>query len=128
MAQKNVIVTKQRRSDLVKASAGAIELPVIVGMAFGNGGAGPPGEAVAPDEGQTELKNELFRKENDTYSFVDDTTCRYECTLTEEELADEYINEIGLYDVNGNIVCIKTFRPKGKDGDLQMTFLLDDMF
>ena len=79
-------------------------------------------------EGQTELKNELFRKENDTYSFVDDTTCRYECTLTEEELAEEQEQDQDMDEDGGNIVCIKTFRPKGKDGDLQMTFLLDDMF
>ena len=55
-------------------------------------------------------------------------TCRYECTLTEAELAGGYISEIGLYDENGDMVCIKSFRKKGKDDDLEMTFTIDDIF
>ena len=35
---KNVVITKKAREKLVKARAGAIALPKIVGMAFGNGG------------------------------------------------------------------------------------------
>lgn len=128
MAQKNAIVTLRRRSDLVKASAGAITLPVITGMAFGDGGEDGEGNVVAPAEDQTGLKHELYRKEIDGYSFPADTTCRYNCTLKEPELADTDISEIGLYDVNGNIVAIKTFKRKGKDADLEMTFTLDDVF
>ena len=83
---------------------------------------------VAPTENQTALKNELFRKAINGYSFVSDTTCRYECTLSESELAGEYISEIGLYDAAGDIVCIKTFTKKGKDSDIEMTYTLDDVF
>ena len=64
----------------------------------------------------------------DTYSFPNDTTCRYECTLTESELAGAEISEIGLYDADGDIVCIKTFTRKGKDDDVQQTYVLDDIF
>ena len=35
---KNVVVTKKARENLVKARAGAITLPKIIGMAFGEGG------------------------------------------------------------------------------------------
>ena len=35
---KNVVITKTAREKLVKARAGVIVLPKIVGMAFGNGG------------------------------------------------------------------------------------------
>lgn len=128
MAQKNVIVTKKRRQNLVKASAGDITLPKIVGMAFGNGGVDPGGDVIAPTEDQTELKSELLRKAVDSHSFPEDTICRYECTLTEEELAGAEISEIGLYDSNGDICAIKTFRKKGKDDDIEMTFTLDDIF
>lgn len=34
---KNVVVTKKARENLVKARAGAITLPKIIGMAFGEG-------------------------------------------------------------------------------------------
>lgn len=124
----NVLITKKAREKLVKARAGVIILPKIVGMAFGDGGCDSSGNVIAPKEDQVELKHELYRKEIDGYSFISDTVCRYECTLIESELANEYISEIGLYDADGDIVCIKSFKRKGKDDDLQMTYILDDVF
>lgn len=125
---KNVIITKKAREKLVKARAGAIQLPKIVGMAFGDGGEDENGTVIPPLEEQAELTNELFRKVIDGYSFLEDTTCRYECTLAENELAGEKISEIGLYDEDDDIVCIKTFMSKGKDDDIEQTYVLDDRF
>lgn len=125
---KNVIITKKSRVKLVKARAGAIALPKIAGMAFGNGGADASGTVIPPAEAQTGLRNEIYRKKIDGYSFPEDATCRYECTLTETELAGEEISEIGLYDTDGDIVCIKTFMRKGKDDDVEQTYTLDDIF
>lgn len=125
---KNVLITKAAREKLVKARAGAITLPRIVGMAFGDGGVDEDGKAVSPIETQTGLNHELYRKEMDGFSFPADTTCRYECTLNESELAGEYISEIGLYDEDGDIVGIKTFTSKGKDDDVEQTYTLDDIF
>lgn len=125
---ENVIITKKARENMVKARAGALVLPKITGMAFGNGGVDAEGAVIKPEEDQAELASELFRKEINGFEFVEDTTCRYECTLTEQELAGEDISEIGMYDENGDIVCIKNFKAKGKDGDMEMTFTLDDVF
>lgn len=125
---KNVVITKKAREKLVRARAGAITLPKIIGMAFGNGGVDAEGRIIKPTEMQGGLTNELFRKVIDGYSFPEDTTCRYECTLAEEELAGEEISEIGLYDEEGDIVCIKTFLRKGKDDDIEQTYILDDIF
>lgn len=125
---KNVIITKKAREKIVKARAGAIQLPTVVGMAFGDGGVNDDGDVVPPSETQAALSNELLRKAIDGYSFTDDTTCRYECTLSESELAGEKISEIGLYDSDGDILCIKTFLEKGKDSDVEQTYSLADMF
>ena len=125
---KNVIITKKSREKLVKARAGAIQLPKIVGMVFGDGGVDASGNVIPPTESQSGLTNEIFRKELDGYSFPADTTCRYECTLTESELAGEEISEIGLYDSEGDVVCIKTFKRKGKDDDVEQTYTLYDIF
>ena len=127
MSNNNVVITKKARENNVKARAGAIALPKNVGMAFGDGGV-QDGAVMSPTEGQAELRHELYRKEVDSYEFVTDTTCRYKCTLSETELANESISEVGLYDADGNIVCIKSFTEKGKDDDLEMTFTLDDIF
>jgi len=125
---ENVIITKKARENMVKARAGALDLPKIAGMAFGNGGVDADGSVITPQGDQAELVNELYRKEINGFEFVEDTTCRYTCTLTEPELAGEDISEVGLYDENGDIACIKNFKTKGKDGDMEMTFTLDDVF
>ncbi len=125
---KNVVITKTAREKLVKARAGAIVLPKIVGMAFGNGGVDGDGAVVPPSETQEGLTGEIFRKEIDGYSFPEATVCRYECTLDYAELAGEEISEIGLYDEDDDIVCIKTFMRKGKDSDVEQTYALDDVF
>ena len=127
MAQ-NVIITKKARKKLLQARAGDITLPKIIGMAFGSGGVDTSGNVIAPLENQETLKAELLRKTVRGHSFIGETTCRYECTLSESELAGQYISEIGLYDAEGDIVCIKTFTKKGKDGDIEMTYTLDDVF
>lgn len=128
MANNNAIITPKARENMVKARAGELTLPAIVGMAFGDGGCDAAGEVLAPAENQVTLRNETLRKAVDGHSFLSQTTCRYECTLTESELAGSYISEVGLYDENGDIVCIKSFRRKGKDDDMEMTFTLDDIF
>lgn len=124
----NAVITKLRRKKLVMASAGEISLPKIVGMVFGDGGVDDLGAVIPPSVDQTELNNELHRQEIDSYTFPDDTTCRYKCTLSEFMLPNAEISEIGLYDEDGDIVCIKSFLKKGKDSDFEMVFVLDDMF
>lgn len=125
---KNVVITKKGREKLVKARAGAITLPKLVGMAFGTGGVTADGTVIPPTDMQSKLNKEVYRKEIDGYSFLEPTTCRYECTLGETELAGVEISEIGLYDTEGDIVCIKTFSRKGKDDDAEQTFVLNDVF
>lgn len=124
----NVIITEKAREKLVKARAGAIQLPKVVGMAFGNGGVDAGGTIIPPAESQTGLANEIYRKEIDRFTFPENTRCRYECRLTESELAGEEISELGLYDADGDVICVKAFMRKGKDGDVEQTYTLDDVF
>lgn len=124
----DAVVTLTARKKMVKARAGVIDLPPIVGMAFGTGGVDEAGNPVAPSVADEGLKHEVFRKVVDSFTFTDDTTCRYLCTLTANECVEEYISELGLYDSEGDIIAIKTFKSKGKDADLEMTFRIDDIF
>ncbi|MCD8208774.1 MAG: phage tail protein [Bacteroidales bacterium] len=124
----DALITKAGRTKMVRARAGDSSLPPIVGMAFGDGGVNSSGTVLEPTESQTKLNSELLRKELDSYSFVDDYTCRYTCSLTEDELVGAKISEAGLYDSEGDLVVIKNFASKGKDSDLVMTFNLDDTF
>lgn len=122
----NSIVTTKARSNMVKARAGVIQLPVIQGMAFGDGGTDYSGEPIMP--GTDALYNELFRKEIDCFKEITETCYRYTCTLLKPDMADKTINEIGLYDAAGDMVALKTFKNKAKDSDMEMVFEIDDQF
>ena len=124
----DAVVTLKARKKMVQARAGAIALPPIVGMVFGTGGVDASGVPVVPSGNDDSLKQEMFRKGVDSYTFTDDTTCRYLCTLAVNECANEDISEIGLYDSDGDLIAVKTFKVKGKDADLEMTFQIDDIF
>lgn len=57
---------------------------------------------------------------------MNDTQVRYYCKLTESELAGYKISELALVDSEGDIVSIKNFREKEKDGDFSFTFMVND--
>lgn len=124
----DAIITLTAKAKMVKARAGEITLPKIVGMAFGDGGTNSSGSVIAPDETQIMLNSELLRKSIDGYEFLSDTKCRYKCTLKNDELVGKYISELALYDEDGDLVAIKNFLQKGKDADLEMTIVMDDEF
>ena len=124
----NAVVTTTAKIKMMKARAGEIALPKVVGMAFGSGGVDSSLNVITPSASQTTLNNELLRKEVDGYTFISDTKCRYECTLLNDELVGNYISEIALYDEDGDLVAIKNFLRKGKDADIEMTMQMDDEF
>ena len=124
----DAVVTVVAKKKMMKARAGAIALPKVVGMAFGSGGVDTSNMVIVPTETQTTLNNELLRKAIDGYEFLSDTKCRYICTLAISELVGKYISEIALYDSDGDLVAIKNFMSKGKDSDLEITFQMDDEF
>ena len=97
-------------------------------MAFGDGGVDGDGSIIVPSVDQTELHNELLRKEVSGHEYLNDTVCRYSCTLEASELAGKSISELALYDEDGDLIAIKNFSGKGKDDDLEMTFNIDDIF
>ena len=125
---ENQITTVLARNKMVRARAGEIPLPKIVGFAFGDGGVDSLGNVIAPEENEVTLRNELLRKSYDAYSMLDETTCRYECMLGEVELQNAEISEIGIYDEEGDLLFIKRFSKKRKDAGLKMTFWIKDVF
>lgn len=125
---ENQIITVAARKKMLRARAGEIQLPKIAGFVFGDGGVDASGEIITPSETDTGLKHEVLRKPYDSYKMLSDTTCRYECTIGEDELAGVKISEIGLCDKDGDVLNVKHFSAKGKDADMSMTFWIDDTF
>ena len=122
------VVTITARSKMMRARAGDISLPKICGMAFGDGGVDSNGVVIDPEIDQNILKSERYRKNIDGYNILNDTSCRYSCTLQLNELSGCKISEIALYDEDGDLVAIKNFSVKEKDNDSEMIFNIDDVF
>lgn len=121
------VVTTVAIRKMLQARAGIQPLAKIVGVAFGDG-AVVDGLLAQPDPDHPYLKNEIYRQENDGYTIISDTCIRYTCTLAKETLKGNRINEMALYDADGDLVAIKSFLDKGKDEDIEMVFEIDDTF
>ncbi len=124
----NSVVLNKARTKMLKARAGSAALPKITQMAFGDGGVDASGNPIAPLRTATALKNEVFRKNIDGFELISDLVCRYTTTLAESDAVGKKISEIALVDAQGDLVAIKTFMAKGKDGDMKVSYSIDDMF
>lgn len=124
----NGIVTEKGREKMVQARAGMITLPVITHMAFGNGAVDELGNITSPSATDNSLKNEIFRAPIDSVSLISNTSCRYSYSIKKGEHGNETINEIALFDSEGDMVIAKAFANKIKDEDMEFIFEIDDEF
>lgn len=118
----------QARSHLAQAHAGDVALRPITGMVFGNGGVDEIGNPIPPDAAKKSLTSELYRKGMDSHFFPTPTSVTFSCTLTEDELNDKELSEVGLVDSGGNIVAVKTFKKKHKDNETEIIFEWTEKF
>ncbi len=121
------VTTRIAKKKMLLARAGVSVLSKIAKMAFGDGGVNTDGEVIVPEEEQTDLKNEIYRKDITNYEIVSDTQIRYYCKLEEGELTGGKISEIALVDAEGDIITIKNFKTKEKDSDFTFVFKINDV-
>lgn len=113
-----VVILNQFKKKIMDAVSGNGNVPVITGMAFGTGA----DTNTAPASASTSLVNEIYRKDITEVTVISDTIRRYTCELEEEELAGQVLNEIALYDQEGDLAAVKVFISKPKDDDMIMIF------
>ena len=99
----------------------------IEGIALGDG-LGDDGRPYTPDPEQKGLRHEVLRKGFESASKISDTCYRYEGNLLENEGNGTYFTEMGLYDSDGMLICVKTFEKKLKNKDIEMVFQIDDTY
>lgn len=121
------VTTKTAKKNMLLARAGMQTLPKVKWVAFGDGGIDTNGDVRTPYEDQESLNAEISRKEVQSKEVVSDTEIVYKVTLAAGELTGKKISEIALIDENGNVITIKTFRPKVKDEDVSLTFSISDV-
>lgn len=122
------VVTLTARRKMAQARKGEIALPVIVGIAIGDGAVDGSGSLIFPEETDTQLKNELLRREYARCEKLSDVCYRYRMELSADELAGKRINEAALYDAEGDLLAIRVFSDKIKDMDMEMAFEYEDRF
>lgn len=121
----NTIKGKQK---LTQARAGIIALPAISKMVFGNGAVDGNNNILNPMETDETLRNELLRKDIESRTFPTRNVCRYSCVISADELNSAVINEVGLIDEEGDLICIKTFPNKPKFAGEPLIIQIDDIF
>ena len=124
---KTVTTTLARRK-MAQARKGETALPAVAGIAIGDGAEDGSGEVMDISPEETSLKNELLRREYCRCERISDTCYRYRMERAADELAGKRINEAALYDTEGDLLAIRAFSGKQKDGDMEMAFEYDDRF
>lgn len=122
------IITLAAKKKMVRARKGEVDLPIIAGIAIGDGATDADGNLIPPSERENSLKNELLRREYSRCEKVSDTCFRYRMELSADELAGKKINEAALYDAEGDLLAIRVFDGKPKDADMEMAFEYEDRF
>lgn len=122
------IITLIAKKKMVQARKGEITLPVIAGIAIGDGAVDANGSLISPTEEDNCLRNEILRREYSKCEKISDTCYRYRMELAADELAGKSINEAALYDAEGDLLAIRVFDGKLKDADMEMAFEYEDRF
>lgn len=126
----NGVITVTGRKKFCKAHAGDLTLPVIMHMAWGDGGVDENGQPKGTTGSEIGLYSELLKKPIEIHSYAneEETTCRYTATLEKGELTGKEISEMGLFDSDGDLVAYRTFMRKGKDADIPQIYDMDEIF
>lgn len=126
----NSVTSKKARELFAQAHGTTGTIPVVVQMAFGNGGVDgsnipiPPSATASP----LTLGNQLLVKNIESVAYPVSTTVRFTCRLLSTELNGYDISEAALIDNAGNVVAKKTFTKKGKDAETELVFEWDEEF
>ncbi|NEU27230.1 hypothetical protein G3M74_14135 [Paenibacillus polymyxa] len=122
------VTTAYAREQMARARAEGGTLTKVIKMAFGSEGVDQAGKPLPLDGAEQALKKELIQKEITSFEFIAPATIRYICSLAENELAGETINELALVDSTGKLTAVRTMTNKVKDSDMEFVFEIDDIY
>lgn len=112
------------RQKIGQAVGSGVALPKIVTVVIGTGGVASNGLPITPQDGETQLYNQVLAKTGGavTVSYPSTTQVEFSVTVAPTDLpAGTAISEIGLVDSSGTFAEHSTFYPKQTDGETTMT-------
>lgn len=114
----DAVLTTYFRERIAAHMAGKSTLAPLKYMAFGDGGHDPATmEPLSPSENQTALNHEVLRKELSLIKQEDSLSVTGKGAIEASELVGTYLSEAALVDSEGQLIGIKCFAPKIKEGD-----------
>ncbi|MNW34042.1 hypothetical protein D3C74_110090 [compost metagenome] len=121
--------TLNYRGKLAQAVAGLDPIVLITHIAIGNGGVDTNGVPKPLTGNETELFNEVLRKPV-TATMPDARTVRYSLAVQAETdgITGMGINEIALFDSQGELAAIKTTTTKNMEATDALDFDFDALF
>lgn len=122
------VITNISKRKMVQARKGEIILPIVKGIAIGDGAETSTGALLEPSSGDNRLKSELIRKEYSRCERISDDCYCYRINLGEHELAGKKISEAALYDAEGDLLAISVFPGLPKEDGMEMSFEYKDKF
>lgn len=121
--------TKVYREKLARAVAGLAPMPLITHIAIGTGGVQSDGTPKLLTGEETGLFTEVLRK-SVTPLLHEKTTVRYSLAVVADVdgVSDMGINEIGIFDSDGDLAAIKTTTTKNLESKDELEFDFDAIF
>lgn len=120
-------ITNVRRKKMSEASSTTGKLARVKWIALGSGGVDDRKSVLIPNPENTDLQNEIVRREYTSSTKKSDTCYEYEIRLGDDEFVGTYFSEMALIDEEGDIIAFVNFLEKGKD-NTEVSFFIEDKY
>ena len=129
MSTANTITTAAQRAKFATAHATSGVLPIIAQIGFGTGGHDTgTGLPTQPTGLETAVGGEVVKKAITSVNTTVPTTAEVLGILDFEEGNGVSISAIGLYDSDGDLICLKHTEPSPKTADKRMEITWKEQF
>lgn len=129
MSTANTITTAAARAKFATAHATSGVLPTIAEIGFGTGGHDPgTGLPTQPTGLETAVGGEVVKKAIESVNTTVPTTAEVLGILDFSEGNGVSISAIGLYDSDGDLICLKHTEPSPKTAEKRMEITWKEQF
>lgn len=105
----NLILTLKYQEKIAKSIGALGTIPKPMTIVYGNGGLDGSGDPIPPQETDSGVRNEIYRKDLNFTSFPISTVIHFSGTLNSDEMNEQIYNEFAILDEEGDTVFIRTF-------------------
>lgn len=128
---KTWVTTNKARQKLAKSHVDGSPVPKIIMAGWGTGGVDTDGNVLEPDALLSVVPEEIIRNNIISAQISSDglsAIFSMELNPGEEGVLNKKISTVGLYDQEGDLICIKNFAAKEMDVDTKISIQCEEEF